>query len=391
MGKGAVCCATAALALALGLAPGAAAHRLVSVGYRAPSALHGLRVVQRIPALRIAEVRVAGARGEARLRARPGIRFVHRLASRTRAGGPELASSVAVLPEWQWAATRENLVPAWVQQAASKVTIAVVDTGADLTVPSLAARTPLSWNVVTDDTLVSDAIGHGTFVASLAAGATLGFGGDAQLLIVQANRDGGTGFSDMDEANAIVYAVDHGANIVNLSFGGAETSPVERSAIDYAISKGVLLVAAAGNAAQSGNPTMYPAALIGRKGLVVGASDPTGKRAKFSTTGSYVDLLAPGVNVLGAVAPGATDDLFTPVATPSFTGAYGYGSGTSYSAPEVAGAAALVMAANPSLGAAGVAQALETSASGNGVWTKARGFGVLNVAAAVQRALVPSP
>lgn len=367
--------------------PVAAAHRLVSVGYRTPADLHGLRVVERIRALHVAEVRVAGARGAARLRARPGITFVHALASRTRTGGPDLpASTTSVLPEWQWAATHEDLVPPWVEQAAARVTIAVVDTGADLTAPALAAKSPLSWNVVTSETAVSDDVGHGTFVASLAAGATVGFGGDARLEIVQAN-DGGTGFSDVDEANAIVWAVDHGANIVNLSIGGSETSVVERYAIDYALSKGVLLVAAAGNSARDGNPTMYPAALIGRNGLVVGASDPAGRRAPFSTTGSYVDLLAPGVNVLGAVAASAESGFFTIASTPGADGAYGYGTGTSYSAPEVAGAAALVMAANPSLGVSGVVQSLEQTASGNGVWTKGRAFGVVNVAAAVQRAL----
>lgn len=385
MGRWGVCCAVAA-ALATASTPVAAAHRLVSVGYRAPGDLHGLRVVQRIPALRVAEVRVPGARAVAQLRLRPGIRFVHALARRAHTGGPDLPATVSVLPEWQWSAAHEDVVPDWVEQAASKVTIAIVDTGADLTVPSLAAKTPTSWNVVTDDTAVSDAVGHGTFVASLAGGAMLGFGGNAQLMIVQANH-GGTGFSDLDEANAIVYAVDHGANIVNLSIGGSETSTVEQYAISYAISKGVLLVAAAGNAAQDGNPTMYPAALIGRNGLVVGASDPSGRRAAFSSTGRWVDLLAPGVNVLGALAPNAEAGLFAVASTPGASGAYGYGTGTSYSAPEVAGAAALVMAANPSLGAAGVAQTLEQTASGKGSWTKARAFGLLNVGAAVQRAL----
>lgn len=386
MGKWGVCCVAAALAMAW--TPVAAAHRLVSVGYSAPSALHGLRVVERIPQLHVAEVRVPDARAAARLRTRPGIRFVDALARRFHTGGPDLPATVSVLPEWQLAATRENLVPAWVAQAASRVTIAVVDTGADLSVPSLAEKSPVAWNVVSGDSSVSDSVGHGTFVASLAGGASLGFGGNAQLMIVQANR-GGTGFSDVDEANAIVWAVDHGANIVNLSIGGPETSAVERYAISYALSKGVLLVAAAGNAAQSGNPTMYPAALIGRDGLVVGASDPSGRRAAFSTTGAYVDLLAPGVNVLGALTPGAESGLFTAVSTPGAAGAYGYGTGTSYSSPEVAGAAALVMAANPSLGALGVAQILEQTATGKGLWTKTRAFGVLDVEAAVQRALGP--
>ena len=82
---------------------------------------------------------------------------------------------------------------------------------------------------------------------SLAAG----FGGQAQLMVVQANR--GTTFSDVDEAAAIVWAVDHGARIVNLSLSGSQTSPTERAAVRYATKKGVLLVAAAGNGGQSGN------------------------------------------------------------------------------------------------------------------------------------------
>ncbi|HEX3806271.1 MAG TPA: S8 family serine peptidase [Gaiellaceae bacterium] len=382
----------AGLASAFAPAASAAAPRLVTVGYRTPGALHGLRVVRRIPALRTAEVRVANERVAVRLRSRPGIRFVQRLVPRTRSGSPVFAQGTLAVPEWQFAAAHEDLVPSWVQQAAANVTIAVVDTGADLNVPSLAAKAPITWNVTTNSAAVSDQVGHGTFVASLAAGsistpnAMQGFGGAAKLMIVQANR-GGTGFSDVDEANAIVWATDHGANIINLSLGGTQTSVVERSAVQYAMSKGVLLVAAAGNSAQEGNPTVYPAALIGRSGLVVGAADEGGARASFSTTGSYVDLLAPGVDVLGALANGVSSTLFAPASTPGAFGSYGYGSGTSYAAPEIAGAAALVLAANPSLSATAVAQTLEATASGSGTWTNALAFGDVNVAAAVQRAL----
>jgi len=297
-------------------------------------------------------------------------------------------SSGIAAQEWQWTAAHENGVPAWVQQAASRVTIAVIDTGADLSVPAFAGRQVTTWNVATGTPDVSDGVGHGTFVASLAAG-TLGFGGDAQLMIVQANSGSSTGFTDVAEANAIDWAVDHGANIVNLSLGGSQTSAVERSAIQYAIAKGVLLVAAAGNSAQSGNPAVYPAALIGRSGLVVGAADAAGRRAPFSSTGSYVDLLAPGVNVLGALpAAVSAAGLFTAAATPGAEGRYGFGSGSSYSAPEVAGAAALVMAANPSYTPAQVAATLEQTASGHGHWTMSRAFGNVNVAAAVRRALL---
>ncbi|HEV7639938.1 MAG TPA: S8 family serine peptidase, partial [Gaiellaceae bacterium] len=267
---------------------------------------------------------------------------------------------------------------------------------ADVLAPSLAAKSPVTWNIVNGSSAVHDSVGHGTFVASLAGGTTsdpagmLGFGGDARLMIVQANR-GGTGFSDIDEANAIVYAVDHSANIINLSLGGNQTSQVERNAIDYATQHGVLLVAAAGNSAEQGNPTVYPAALLGRGGLVVGASNTGGARASFSTTGSYVDVLAPGVDVLGALASGIPTGFFTPAATPGANGTYGYGTGTSFAAPEVAGAAALVWAANPKLDSAGVAATLEATATSQGVWTKDLAFGSIDVAAAVQSAASGAP
>jgi subtilisin family serine protease len=389
-------CVTAAVA-ALFVVPIASADRVVSVGYRTPAALHGLKVVSRVAPLRTAEVSVAGLRAERALRARPGIRFVQHTVTRANMGAPSVPlANVISVPEWQWTAAHADLVPAWVQQAARAITIAVIDTGADVLAPSLAAKSPVTWNIASNTSSVQDAVGHGTFVASLAGGTISdpagmsGFGGEARLMIVQANR-GSTGFSDIDEANAIVYAVDHGANIVNLSLGGAQTSLVERYAIDYATQRGVLLVAAAGNSAEQGNPTVYPAALLGKAGLVVGASTAGGARASFSTTGTYVDLLAPGVDVLGALASGIPVGFFAPVATPGANGAYGYGTGTSYAAPEVAGAAALVWAANPKLDASGVAATLEATAAGQGVWSKENAFGAINIAAAVQRAAGGTP
>src|SRR5205085_3223976 len=86
---------------------------------------------------------------------------------------------------------------------------------------------------------VRDAVGHGTFVAALAAGSVTngegiaGFGGDAKLMIVKAGAGDGS-LSDVDEAAAIAYTVDHGARIVNLSFGGPTSTATEKSAMDYA-------------------------------------------------------------------------------------------------------------------------------------------------------------
>jgi subtilisin family serine protease len=292
--------------------------------------------------------------------------------------------------EWQWDAANMNAVPDWVQAAAGRVKIAVIDSGADLKAPDIGGKAPQTWSVLSRSRRVRDTLGHGTFVSSLAAGSIdngvgiAGFGGDAKLLVVQAiGKDGY--ITDVDEAAAIVYAVRHGAKIINLSIGGSQTSSIERRAIRFAARHGVLLVAAAGNEHEQGNPVEYPAALLQRGGigLAVGATRMDGSRAPFSNTGGYLSLVAPGENVFAA----ESSDSDWPRAQPSWSspGYYGWASGTSFAAPEVAGAAALVWGANPSLTARQVAQVLKESASGDG-WSPELGWGRLDAAAAVRLA-----
>lgn len=358
---------------------------------------HGT-VVQRVPDLRVARVRVApGSR--AQLARSPGIRFVERVARRVDAGEPGLlaATGTGAAWEWQYSATHEDAVPDAVLRAASAITIAILDTGADVNAPDIAAKNPVLFNSRTGTADVRDTVGHGTFVAALAAGSVTngegiaGFGGDSKLMIVKVGIGDGS-ITDVDEGAAIAYAVDHGARIINLSFGGTSTSSIEKSALDYASAHGVLVVAAAGNHYLDGNPIVYPAALlqpfssngVGGTGLAVGASTDTGARAPFSSTGTYLSLVAPGENVFSAVSSASPLSSFPRVSLPgSSRGLYGYASGTSFSAPEVAGAAALVMATNPLLGARDVARVLKQSATGRGVWTPDVGYGVLDVANAV--------
>lgn len=398
--------AFAAFLVASNAAAGVDGARPLVVGYGSESALgaalarHDATIVRRLSRLHAVEVVSGDVAG---LRRERGIRFVEPSRARRSSDEPALAPGTlpgAVPYEWQYAATHADLVPVWVQRAAAGVTIAVVDTGADLTVPDLAAKAPFGHSVVSRETgAVPDDVGHGTFVSSLAAGSTTngegiaGFGGDAELMIVKANRSARI-FDDVDEANAIVWAVDHGARVVNLSLGGPQSSTVERRAIEYAVGKGALVVAAAGNRHSAGDPPEYPAALLQPvdsngspgPGLSVGASEPGGGRAEFSNAGSTISLLAPGQNVLGAVSARSPLD-FRQVALPgSHAGLYGYGSGTSYSAPQVAGAAALVWAANPMLTAAEVAAILCRSATGAGVWNADTAYGVLDVAKAVELA-----
>ena len=243
---------------------------------------------------------------------------------------------------------------------------------------------------------VADPVGHGTFVASLAAGSAsngegmAGVAGEAQLTTIKASMEGR--FTDFEVAAAIAYAVDTGAKVVNLSVGGTKSSQTERRAIDYAVAKDVLLVAAAGNEAQKGNPVEYPAAHlqpvgsngVGGYGLAVGASTSTGARAAFSNHGSYISLAAPGEEVFGAISKDSSPLDYPRVKLPgSAKGLYGYSSGTSFAAPQVAGAAALVWAANRALSSRQVADILKQTASGGSRWNPELGYGVINVAAAV--------
>jgi len=361
------------------------------------------QIVRRIPALRVAVVRPHGSvdRYALKIGSEPGILRVERAAARRSLAEPALASLAPALPfQWQFAAVRADQVPASVAQAAAGFTIAVIDTGADLGAPDLGAKAPHTFSIRKRQADVADGNGHGTFVAALAAGSSTngdgiaGVAGEAGLMVVQAGGAGGD-FTDVDEAAAIVYAVDHGARIVNLSLGGTTTSSIEKRAVDYAVSKGVLLVAAAGNGYYRGNEVEYPAALLqpvgsrgaGGAGLSVAASTREGGRAPFSATGSHVSLAAPGVAVFSAVSSTSPVTRYPRTTLPgALGGVYGYGSGTSFSSPQVAGAAALVWAANPRLRAAQVASILEQTASGQGSWNTELGYGVLDVGAAVGRA-----
>jgi thermitase len=236
---------------------------------------------------------------------------------------------------------------------AAPVTIAVVDTGANVRLPELAARHPLTYDVRTRGRDVRDLNGHGTVVASLVARAS----GNARLLIIRAGSASGA-FNDANEAAAIRYAVDRGARIVNLSLGGPRTSAVERRAVRYAIEHGVLIVAAAGD--DYANRPEFPAALLGGDGLAVAAAAADGSRALFSNTGPWVSIAAPGLE------------------------------GTSFAAPLVAGAAARVFAANPRLTARQVVRVLQETASGGGARNDELGFGIVDPGAAITRARADS-
>ncbi len=224
------------------------------------------------------------------------------------------------------------------------VRIAIVDSGVDVRHPDLAAKVVGSYNAVAGGTDVHDVVGHGTGTASAAAATTndgvgiAGSGRDTSLLAVKVADVTGRIFTD-DLAKGIVWAVDHGADVVNLSLGGPTSDRLEKAAVAYARDHDVLVVAAAGNEGTSAK--QFPGALPGV--VAVGATSAAGSvRAPFSSYGPWVDVAAPGRSIV--------------VATPG--GGYEVADGTSYSSPLVSGAAALLLSARPQSTASQLAQAL---------------------------------
>ena len=165
------------------------------------------RVARRIGSLRVVALRPQGnvERYARLIGAEPGIVRVERTATRVSRAEPALFSPQPGLPyQWQYSAVRADQVPAAVAQAAAGLTIAVIDTGADLSAPDLSAKAPQTYSIRKRLADVPDANGHGTFVAALAAGSSTngdgiaGVGGEAGLMVVQAG--GATGaFTDVDE------------------------------------------------------------------------------------------------------------------------------------------------------------------------------------------------
>src|SRR5439155_5206444 len=173
------------------------------------------------------------------------------------------------------------------------------------------------------------------------------------------------------------------------------TSGTEQRAVEYAYEHNVLIVAAVGNEYTMGNPVEYPAALLqpvgskgrGGVGLAVGASTVDGSRAFFSNAGTQVSLVAPGLDVFGAISSFSSPEEYPRATLPGSTaGLYGYSSGTSFATPEVVGAAALVMGANPFLRATDVAAILKATASGRCQLNTETGSCVLAAVASVARA-----
>lgn len=233
---------------------------------------------------------------------------------------------------------------AWSRSRGSDaVRIAVIDTGVDAAHPDLGGKVDAAANFTASST-TQDLSGHGTHVAGIAAASVdngIGIAGMApnarvmDVKVLAVDQNGNTAGDCADVADGIVWATDHGANVLNLSLGGPSPCSAMELAVRYAVSHGALVVAAAGN---DGSTTrFYPAAFSDV--LSVAATTNRDQLAGFSNrAASWVDLAAPGDGIVSTLPTFANG-----------TGAVGYGylSGTSMAAPVVSGIAALIWSLTP--------------------------------------------
>jgi subtilase family protein len=246
--------------------------------------------------------------------------------------------------------------------------VTVVDSGVDLGHPEFAGRP--NTTALNQQTVDDEDEDHGTEVSSVVAAPNNGVGivgvyPEAVLHVWDASP-----FGFLNEGSAIqgiVEAARRGPGVINLSFGGEDDDPLLEEAILFAFRSGSLVVAAAGNEALEGSPQNFPAFYA--HVLTVGATREDGRVAVFSSISPAVDLAAPGVHI--------------PVAEPKAQDQSGYlvASGTSFSSPMVAGAAAWVWTTRPDLDNTQLFELMRRSATdiGEPGFDHASGYGLLNI------------
>jgi thermitase len=268
----------------------------------------------------------------------------------------------------EWHLPKIQAPQAWdLTTGSSSVIIAILDTGVDGTHPDLASKLVPGWNFYDNTSDTSDVVGHGTAVAGSAAAlsnnsigvASIAWG--CKIMPIRVSDSLGYG-SILAMAQGLIWAADHGARVANISYKVTTSSTVTSAAQYFQSKSGVVTISA-------GNDGTFDSSPDNPYVLTVSATDSTDLLASFSCTGANIDLAAPGVGVSTIIAGGA----------------YGAGTGTSFSAPVVAGVAALVISMNPGLTGVQVQDILKQTADdlGSAGWDANYGYGRVNAYKAV--------
>lgn len=308
----------------------------------------------------------------------------------------------------QWTHARANVPAAWeVTTGSSSIKVAVIDSGFDVGHPDQPRNLELgcdfiAWREVelagSCPVVSRDGDGHGTHVTGIISAnwnglAIAGIAPNVTVFSVRVLDDTGSGDSTLI-SDAIVHATDAGAQIINLSLGGTSNSQYEAAAIDYAVQRGALVIAAAGNcgavttSCPVADPIFYPAArslTYPNAVIAVAATDTFDLPAPYSNAGTYVSVAAPA----GAgVSAGASD--WTTSLAPRQTGYLTTMEvGTSQAAPQVAAIAALALSVQPSLPRDTLGALIRSTArrdAGRGYPNSDFGYGIVDAGALVQAA-----
>jgi len=267
----------------------------------------------------------------------------------------------------------------------STVVLAVLDTGINRDLPDFSGRMAPGYDFVNNDFDPNDDHGHGSAVAAVAAGRgnngvdSAGVDWNCRILPVKVLDDQNLGFYS-DWAAGIRWATNRGAHVINLSSGGQTDSTTLQNAIDYAIDSGVIFITITHNDGE--NTIRFPGRYS--RCITVGATQRNGTLSTFSNYGNDIDLVAPG----GIGSSGGS--FGTNIVSSNFNGDRRWFWGTSYAAPQVAGAACLLLSMNPNLSHETIEQILSAAADdmvGDNRDTRGfdlyHGFGQLNIPAAL--------
>lgn len=259
----------------------------------------------------------------------------------------------------------------------SGTVVAVIDTGVDASHPDLVGQTVDGYDAVANTPLPAgtstDPYGHGTHVAGIIAAhtgngiAVSSVAPGTKIMPLRVLDANGEGY-DTDVVEAILWAVDHGADVINLSLGGPETSSILQDAVMHATTSGVPVVASAGNSGADTNEPSYPAYYP--QAIAVASHAAGGQRSRFSTTGDFVDISAPGSAILSTMPNSTTE----------------FSSGTSMSAPHVSAALAILLAQGLTVDKATGALMASATDAGTPGRDPEYGEGILDITAAWESA-----